>query len=114
MYIIQDDYQYVESGQAQLAYDPSSIDEETLSKAFDYFEDTGLFNNQVGKIVLIEQGNGLYTAVKFPVIKGAHTDSNIVRGFRKIGSELKDAAFKDKLLEIHLTDTNFETLKVIR
>lgn len=114
IFLIQDDYQYVESGQARIVYDPSAIDDNTLAMAYKYFENIGFFDNKVGDVVLIEQGLDNYIAVKFPVVKGSHTEARIIDSFRVLGAELQESAFGAKLFEIHLTDSQFDTLKVIR
>ncbi len=113
MFLTDVDYEYIQYGDAQIAYDSSTVPVEVAERAHQFLIMSGGYDNKSGDILLLEKNNVGTWVAKFPVFTGAETNPRVIGSFKLLGGQIKSRVFNNEVFELHLADSSFNTVRIL-
>jgi RNA 3'-terminal phosphate cyclase len=92
---VEGQYEYIQYGNAQIAYDSSTVSTEVAQKLHQFWMSKGGYDNKSGDVLLLEKAESGSWIVKAPVFTGAETNPKIVGSFKLLGANMKSQVFNN-------------------
>ncbi|CAH9054839.1 hypothetical protein PSECIP111951_02678 [Pseudoalteromonas holothuriae] len=111
---LNNNFNYIQHGDAKFVYDESSIDNALAQQIHQYLLNNNAYKDKTGEIFLLKKTPSDTWIIKYPVYQGGDIAPKLLKEIETLSQGLKEQVLNNETLEVHITNVGYQSVQFFK